>query len=102
MDCNACHVHTKSYFSVWSFETVRVSVLYLKSSASCHTPKCDSLAEQITEHFSLCSFNLAGEDFEVCALEKAWEKKRGKWQTMSEWCFTGIMILACRCSILVS
>lgn len=35
MDCYTCYVHTKSYCSVWSFETVRVSVLYLKSSASC-------------------------------------------------------------------
>lgn len=33
MDYNSCQIHTKSYWSLWSFETVPVSVMCLKTSA---------------------------------------------------------------------
>lgn len=103
MDCYTCYVHTKSYCSVWSFETVRVSVLYLKSSASCQLSRSviPLLSRQLSIfHCILLIWLEKTLKFVFC--KRLGEKKGEEGQITPEWCFTGIMILACGCCILMS
>lgn len=85
MDYNSCQIHTKSYWSLWSFETVPVSVLCLKASAPWQlTKNVIFIVDQTTLNFFFIVFffsgfvvyQLAEEDFKVLVLEKTYKKTK--------------------------